>query len=156
MVIALLEQTTQHICLCCFVFKSFNNNYKYSNTKCMLDIRSQMVLNYVARECEKGYKALDIPDILSYIPPTYKVNANSLKHIMNYLDVNGYVNIKYSDENVYCLTILPFGRQYIENSQNQVKQLKDVKSLIRKLYLELFVIALLGAFLGTLIYNLLF
>lgn len=123
----------------------------------MLDIRSKIVLRYLIKQCYEGsYKIIEIDDIISCLPQKYGADRESVKQIVNHLASTDYISVKYSDEDVYCLSALPFGRQYVESEDEQEKKSKKLKSVARGAYIALFFIALLGAFLGTLIYNILF
>lgn len=121
----------------------------------MIDKKSYEILKYLANECDNGYKVIEVEDILKEIKEN-DINQILLKQTLIYLDKNGYISIKYNDDNVYCVSMLPYGRQFIETRNVKDKQSKDMKITIRKLYFEILLIAFLGAFLGTLISELIF
>ena len=117
----------------------------------MLDAKSKQVLCYLANECPSGYKVIEIVDILSVCK---NFDKDYLSHTIEHLDNVGYISIKYSDKNVYCVTVLPFGRQFIEQENIEKEKYKKLKKTFLRFYIIFFIIAILGTFLGTLIYNL--
>lgn len=121
----------------------------------MLDNRSKSVLNFLVKECSEGsYKIIDVDDILSSLPNNFNLDREVVFQIVKYLENNEYVSVKYSDDEQFCLCPLPFGRQFIENDENQSKSKEPINSIGKRIYFYVFFCALLGSFLGTLIYNL--
>jgi len=122
----------------------------------MLDVRSKYVLKFIVNECNEGtYKIIDATDIISFLPKKYKADTENVAQIIKHLENGDYVSVKYSDEEQFCLCPSPFGRQFIENEDIQNKNKTVLKHLGRRNNLGVLLFALLGAFLGTLIYNLL-
>lgn len=122
----------------------------------MLDNRSKLVLKYLVKECSNGsYKIIEADDILSALPSKLNVDKEIISQIIKHLENGEYVSVKYSDDYQFCLCPLPFGRQFIENDEIQNKNKKSIKSMGKRIYLYAFISALIGSFLGTLIYNLL-
>ena len=81
----------------------------------MIDIKSHIVLKILCKECPNGaYKIIDASDIISAMPSKYKVDFESLQHILIYLERQDCITIKYDDENVYCISVLPYGFQYVK------------------------------------------
>ena len=86
----------------------------------MLDIKSRIVLKLLCKECPNGaYKIIDGGDIISAMPNKYKVDTESLQHILIYLERQDCITIKYDDENVYCISVLPYGFELNETSQTK-------------------------------------
>lgn len=107
----------------------------------MLDLKSKIVLKILSKECPNGaYKIVDASDIISAMPSKYKVNTETLKHILIYLERQDCISIKYDDENIYCLAVLPLGFEICETSSKKEGQSK--KQLPIPLYF--FIIFLLG------------
>lgn len=121
----------------------------------MLDIKSQLVLKILIKECPNGaYKVVESSDIISALPPRYRVDSDRLTNVLNYLERQDCISIKYDDDGVYCLCVLPFG---FETCENDVK-----KGKVKKTSPNYFVIillsslfALIGGFLGALLVSLL-
>lgn len=123
----------------------------------MLDNRSKVVLKNLVKECENGsYKILDTSELSDFLPNKMKVDTELLSQIIKHLEIGGYINVKYSDSNQYCLCPSPFGRQFIESEDYQDRNKKNLKSISVKLLVFVIIFAFFGAFMGTLFYNLLF
>ena len=106
-----------------FVFA--NNNY-------MLDKRSEVLLRIINKECNEGsYKVIDVDDILRLMPNRFKVDLETINQLMNYLKSGDYISIKYSDNEVFCVSPLPRGRRMFELE-------KEERHLSKKRYLVLF------------------
>ena len=125
----------------------------------MLDTKSRLVLKFINSECEGGaYKIIDAADIISALPQRFKIDSDGLEQILNHLEENDLVTIKYGDETVYCLSMLPKGRQILEENEREEKiSRKASKTKISIMaYLYIFICALLGATIGTLIVRFIF
>ncbi len=117
----------------------------------MLDIKSNIVLKILCKECPNGsYKIVDASDIISAMPNKYKVDSEGLEHILIYLERQDYISIKYDDDNVYCLAVLPFGFQFCENS-NQKEASKKRKLPLYLFFLIFFFLTFLASFLANII-----
>lgn len=85
----------------------------------MLDIKSKLVLKFLIKECSNGsYKIVESNDIISSLPLKYKVDLNGLDNILIYLERQECISIKYDDEGIYCLCILPYGYKVFEREKN--------------------------------------
>lgn len=113
----------------------------------MIDIKSKLVLKILSKECPNGgYGIVETKDIISALPAKYRVEPEGLQHILIYLERQEYISIKYDDDGVYCLCVLPFGNEIIE--KNNEKQKSEGK--IPHLWL-VFILAFLGSVCGSLI-----
>jgi len=82
----------------------------------MLDIKSKLVLKLLVKECPNGsYNIVEAKDIISALPNKYKVDNDGLDNILIYLERQEYISIKYDDDGVYCLCVLPFGNEVLED-----------------------------------------
>lgn len=105
-----------------------------------------MILKALQKECHgSGYKVIDKSDIISSLPAKHRVSDESLDHIINSLERDEYIHIKYDDENVYCLCILSAGNQISERKQKKEKP----KNWLFIILVMLF--SLIGGLLGSLI-----
>ena len=85
----------------------------------MLDIKSKLVLKFLIKECPNGsYKIVESKDIISSLPLKYKVDLNGLDNILIYLERQECISIKYDDDNMYCLCVLPYGYKIFEREKN--------------------------------------
>ncbi len=109
----------------------------------MLDKRTHLLLSRIAELCFDGsYKIVEEEDLLACFPPKLKTDKEGLVHMLRFLREHGYIDVRYAEEGVYCLSPLPEGRIYDE-------RMKREKTESRKRRLYLFVFTLLGAFAGA-------
>ncbi len=91
----------------------------------MLDLKSKLVLKILQKECPNGaYKIVDAKDIISCMPAKYRVDFDGLDNILIYLERQEYISIKYDDDGVYCLCVLPFGNEILEDED--IKKREEV------------------------------
>lgn len=89
----------------------------------MLDLKSTIILKILQKECHgSGYKVIDKSDIISAMPAKYRVDEENLDHIITYLERSECIHVKYDDENVYCLCVLPMGNQITEKEEKNKKE----------------------------------
>lgn len=89
----------------------------------MLDIKSKLVLKILQKECPGGsYNIVEAKDIISSMPGKFRVDSDGLDNILIYLERQEYISIKYDDDGVYCLCVLPFGNEVLESEINQKKE----------------------------------
>lgn len=131
-------------------------NCKILQNSCMLDIKSKLVLKILIKECPYGsYNLIESKDIISAMPSRYKIDLEGLDNILIYLERQEYISIKYDDDGVYCLCVLPFGNEVLENEDN--KKREDKKSPRLWLFLIInFLSVFIAGLLGTMIANILF
>ncbi len=120
----------------------------------MLDIKSKIVLKILNKECPNGaFKIVDSSDIISSMPNKYKVDFEGLKHILIYLERQDCISIRYDDDSVYCLAVLPYGYELCETAQ-QKEKLPKRKLPLYVIYIIIFTLCFLGGLIGSLIANL--
>lgn len=89
----------------------------------MLDIKSKLVLKILIKECPNGaYKIVESKDIISAMPNKYRVDSDGLENILIYLERQEYISIKYDDDGVYCLCVLPYGNEILEKEQDKKRE----------------------------------
>ena len=99
------------------------NPFSYAKNNYMLDIKSKLVLKILQKECPDGsYKIVESKDIISSLPAKFRVDSDGLDNILIYLERQEYISIKYDDDGVYCLCVLPFGNEILENETIQKKE----------------------------------
>lgn len=109
----------------------------------MLDKRTHLLLSRIVLLCADGsYRVVEEKDLLSCFPERVKTDGEGLFHMLRYLREHGYIDVKYAEEGVYCLSPLPEGRMYDERMRRERSE--GVK---RRAFL--FVCTLLGAFAGA-------
>ena len=83
----------------------------------MLDTKSKLVLKILAKESSGGsYKIFESSDIISLLPKRYRTDSEGIRHILTHLERQDLISIKYDDDDLYCLAVLPFGFEEIEES----------------------------------------
>ena len=93
----------------------------------MLDIKSKLVLKILQKECPGGsYNIVEAKDIISAMPGKFRVDNDGLDNILIYLERQEYISIKYDDDGVYCLCILPFGNEVLETEIYEKKERKNI------------------------------
>ena len=124
-----------------------------TKTKSMIDTKSKLVLKILKNECKDGsYKIIEIADIISSLPRHYKMDSDTIKNILNYLERQDLISIKYDDDDVYCVAIMPYGFEIIENEKNLTKRSFTVEKKNNFMMIILtFFSSLIGTILGIII-----
>lgn len=113
----------------------------------MLDKFSNKLLKKLNNLCDEGYKVLDKEELAESMHCSIVSVENNLK---NFEDL-GYIDIKYSDESVVCLSTLVKARQEIEVSDDKSIYNKRIMRLLITCCVLSSVFAFLGALIGKLI-----
>ena len=113
----------------------------------MLDIKSKLVLKILLQQCPNGaYNIVESKDIISAMPSKYRVDYDGLDNILIYLERQEYISIKYDDDGVYCLCVLPFGNEALETeSQHKTLNASQVK------WWQIFLLTFFASFLSSLL-----
>ena len=118
----------------------------------MLDIKSKLVLKILVKECPNGsYSIVEAKDIISSLPNRYKVDGDGLDNILIYLERQEYISIKYDDEGVYCLCVLPFGNEVLEEESYNKKREESSSPRFWILFIVVFLASFVASLLGTLL-----
>lgn len=122
----------------------------------MLDKQTTHLLQNLNKTCNDGnYKVFEKNELLSFMTK-FNTDEESLEQMLEHLKERNYLNIKYADESVYCLAVLPKGRLFEEKSKElKMQKRKDSKLIATTMALSS-VASFIGAFLAMIIYNLLF
>ena len=106
----------------------------------MLDKKTHTVLKTLNKLSEgSAYKVVTIDDILSTLQQKSQYDNESIKQILDFLEEQQYINIKFSEENTYCYSLLPKARIYLE---------QETKGKVKKQHLPWlsFLLTMLAAF----------
>lgn len=123
--------------------------------KTMLEQKSKLVLKFLIQECPNGaYKIIESRDIISSMPAKYKLDNEAFDNILTYLERQDCISIKYDDNNVYCLCVLPYGYEILEKETRSKKEDKKSSRLWYIVLINLLVSFLAGV-LGTVIAHIL-
>lgn len=120
----------------------------------MLDSKSKLVLKILAKECNDGsYKIIEGADVISSLPKHYRTDSDGLKHILTHLERQDMISIKYDDDDVYCISVLPFGFEALESEKPKIikKDIYKEKSLSKWTIFLSFISALLGTTIGIIV-----
>lgn len=104
----------------------------------MLDKNSENILKIINDTAPEGFKIFNCDDFL---------NCEVHKGILDLAEKN-YVNLKYSNDGEYLLSLTASGRQYFKKKQEEYTFKQD-------LFKKVSVFSFLGAFFGCLIIQLL-
>ena len=119
-----------------------------SKTKNMIDTKSKLVLKILANECSDGnYKIVEVSDIIMSLPRHFRMDSEAVKHILTHLERQDFISIKYDDDDVYCLAVLPCGFEVLEN--DKPKYIKKEKTKEKKLNIATILLSFLSALVGT-------
>ncbi len=116
----------------------------------MLDIKSKLVLKILIKECGNGtYKIIEASDIITSMPSKYRVDSDGLDNILTYLERQDCISIKYDDDGVYCLCVLPYGHEIVETENKKEKEQKNFPYIW--LFLTTLILSFIGGFVGAFI-----
>jgi len=112
----------------------------------MLDKQTTKFLATLAGICSDGsYKIIEKSELKDKDP-------NAVAQKIQYLSDNEMIDVKYIDEKVYCLTVLPKGRTVIESNRRKTRTVTRLeKKIIAVLIVGCFLASIIGAMLGALI-----
>ncbi len=84
----------------------------------MIDTKSKLVLSILAKESADGsYKIIEIPDIIMALPKRFRMDSDAVKHILTHLERQDIISVKYDDDDVFCLAVMPYGFEILENEK---------------------------------------
>jgi len=110
----------------------------------MLDKKSIIVLKTLNKlSSGTAYKVVTADEILASLSQKSLFDFDTIKEILDFLEKQEYLNIKFSEENTYCYSLLPKARIYLEQENSKHKN----KSY--KLPTIHYVFCLLSSFAGT-------
>lgn len=120
----------------------------------MLDIRSQIVLRSINKQCSSGsFQVVEISDLIQSMPKQYKADANLISQCVHELERCGYIEVKYSDSEVFCVCPLPKGRMEFENDIEQINQQNKKKIRLFWIVCGIFILQIISTFLGCLLFR---
>lgn len=112
----------------------------------MLDRRTAKILEELNNICADGsYKVVEIKDICDAMPKKMSLDSESLEQSINHLVERNYVSLKYFDDEVFCISVLPKGRLFKEKN-DELKIAKDKKFEIAWVSM---ICGAVGAFIGS-------
>lgn len=114
----------------------------------MIDTKSKLVLKILAKECQNGsYKIVEISDIIMSLPKHFRMDSEAVKHILSYLERQDIISIKYDDDDTYCLAIMPYGFEVLENEKPRLIKQKESKE--KQINFSTIIFSFISAMIGT-------
>lgn len=112
----------------------------------MLDKKSISVLKVLNKLANgTAYKVTTSDEIITALNQKSQYDTDSIKQIIDFLEKQEYINIKFSEENTYCYSLLPKARIVLEQETGKSKQKKSVAPFLNYLY------TMVAAFVGTML-----
>ena len=123
----------------------------------MLDKQTSTLLANLNAICQDGsYKVIEKNELINAISKKNKVDEDALKAMIEHLQERNYLSIKYSDDNVYCLSVLPKGRLFEEKSKELANEKRKFNKLVVITLSLSSVASFVGAFCAMIVFKLLF
>ena len=117
----------------------------------MLDKKSTAVLKSLNKLSERcTYKVVTSDEIIVNLSQKNLYDHDNIKEIIDYLSKQEYLNLKFSEENTYCYTLLPKARIYLEQTTTNTKPKR--LQFETKTYLFIMIASFIGCFLAMLIF----
>ena len=110
----------------------------------MLDKKTTSVLKVLNKLAEgNAYKVSTGDEILSNLTQKSLYDLETIKQIIDFLEKQQYLNIKFSEENTYCFSLLPKARIYLEQEINKPKSKQNKSPIWTYVYI------MIASFIGT-------
>ena len=117
----------------------------------MLDKKTTSVLRTLNKLTEgSAYKVVTADEILSNISQKSQFDLETIKRSIEFLEKQQYINIKFSEENTYCYSLMPKARIYLEQEIQKVATKKNTNNLMMYVYM------MIASFIGTMLALLIF
>lgn len=116
----------------------------------MLDKRTAKLLSVLAGICADGsYKIIEIGDLIKEMLPRFRIDVGTLEQMTRYLQDHEMIDVKYNDEKLYCISVLPKGRvtdetRHVTKTSGKVIDKKFVVLLLCGCFIAAFAGAILG------------
>ena len=111
----------------------------------MLDKKTTAVLKALNKLSEgSAYKVITVDDVLNALTQKSQYDSEGVRHIIDFLEKQEYINIKFSEDNTYCYSLLPKARIYLEQETKSRTQKKSIPWLN-------YLFTILASFIGTII-----
>ncbi len=121
----------------------------------MLDKKSISVLKAMHKlALGSAYKVVTTDEIMAILSQKSQYDNDSLKEIISFLEKQEYINIKFSEDNTYCYSILPKGSICVEQADTNSKSNKS-KNIKILPYLYVAISSFIGTILALVLFFLL-
>jgi len=120
----------------------------------MLDKRTIRMLIYLSDICNDGsFKVIETGDLMRAV--SKRADLDTIRPILKFLQDDDMIDIKYSDDAKYCVSILPKGRVQVETHSSKKHEVVLGRRMARFIVFAAFAAAFAGAFLAQLLLKLL-
>lgn len=117
----------------------------------MLDKNTSAVLKALNKLAEgNAYKVITGDEILANLSQKSQFDLEIIRQIIDFLEKQQYLNIKFSEENTYCYSLLPKAKIYLEQEQSKHMPKKSNQHIMTYVYI------ILASFIGTMLALLVF
>ena len=117
----------------------------------MLDKKTTSLLNTLNKLTEgSAYKVVTADEVLSNLSQKSQFDLETIKQSIEFLEKQQYINIKFSEENTYCYSLMPKARIYLEQENQKTRLKKDTSNIMIYVYI------MLASFIGTMLALLIF
>lgn len=112
----------------------------------MLDKKTINVLKVLHKiSKDTAYKVITADEILSSLTYKSQYDFDIIKQIIEFLEKQQYINIKFSEENTYCYSLLPKARIFLEQENTKPKTKKFNFNILT------YVFIMLASFIGSML-----
>lgn len=116
----------------------------------MLDKKTLATLKVLCNICENGgYKVIEFNNLINKIPAKFKPTKEGLDQNLEYLKSGQYIDIKYAENDTYCLCVLPKSLAILEDKTLENKTISRANKMLILTMFTSGVMAFLGAFLAV-------
>ena len=117
----------------------------------MLDKKTTSVLKVLFKLAEgTAYKVVTGNDILANLSQKSQYDLETIKQCIDFLEKQQYLNIKFSEENTYCYSLLPKARIFLEQEKVKTTVKKQTSNIMMYVYI------MIASFVGTMLALLVF
>jgi len=117
----------------------------------MLDKKTIIVLKTLNRLTEgNAYKVVTANEILSNISQKSQFDIETIKQSIDFLEKQEYLNIKFSEENTYCYSLMPKARIFLEQEKTKIIPKKSHNNIMQYVYI------MIASFIGSMLSMLIF
>ena len=117
----------------------------------MLDKKSISVLKVLNKlSMGSAYKVITCEEILTTLSQKSQYDIDSVKQIVDFLEKQEYINVKFSEDNTYCYSLLPKARIFLEQEGKKTRTKKNY------LPISTYIFVMIASFIGSMLALLLF
>ena len=117
----------------------------------MLDKKTTLILKTLNKLTEgNAYKVITTEEILANLSQKSQYDLETIKQSVEFLEKQQYLNIKFSEGNTYCYSLMPKARIYLEQEKTKLTPKKNNNQIMMYVYI------MIASFIGTMFALLIF